>query len=147
MKINLCLHCAKKFKARAGKKYCSDKCRYEAWRVTAHPCYYCGCPANTVDHVPPQSARPILMQHQVSKWPFIEVNACLECNSALGAKAIWTLPERKAHIKKWLARRYSRVLKTPKWTPEEIDELGRGLHQFVKESQFLAELTRNRINW
>lgn len=147
MRISLCQHCGRRFKPRRGKRYCSDMCRYEAWKATASPCYYCGCPAETVDHVPPRSVRPILIQMGVTRWDFIEVEACKECNCVLGHKSLWTLTERKAYIKQWLRRRYRRYISMPAWTDAELDELGRGIQQYVDQGRIIGELARKRIAW
>jgi hypothetical protein len=147
MKINLCKHCGKKFKARKGKKYCCDKCRYEAWESTASPCYYCGCAADTIDHVPPKSARPIILQLEAKRWDFVEVEACHECNSALGSRYLWTLAERKQFIKNWLKKRYARFLRSPEWSDEDKEELGYSLKDFVQKHEIVAQLAKKRIAW
>lgn len=147
MKINLCCHCGKKFKPRTGKRYCSDKCRFEAWKVTAAPCFYCGCPAASIDHVPPRSVRPTLIEFQVTRWPFVEVEACHECNCYLGAQPPWTLPERKAKVKEHLKRKYGKYLRMPNWTEHEISEMGRGIFDLINESQILKELIKKRLGW
>ena len=147
MRIALCHHCGKHFKPRAGKRYCSDRCRWEAWRETAHPCYYCGAPAETIDHVPPQSVRPILIEYNVTKWNFVEVDACRECNSLLGARQPWALAERKAKIKELLRKQYRRYLEIPEWTEVELGDLGRGLSDFVAEGQVLQKWLKQRLAW
>ncbi len=147
MKIALCRNCGKKFKPRRGKKHCSDTCRYEAWKVTCAPCFYCGMPADTVDHVPPQMARPILIAHGVSRWDFVEVEACHECNSSIGAKALYTLAERKKYIKERIRARYRRILQMPEWSEDQLKELGPGLKDFVAAQAYLALLTRKRLGW
>lgn len=147
MKISLCRNCSKKFKARRGKRYCSDMCRYEAWKLTSEPCFYCGCAADTTDHVPPRSARAILLEFSVERWPFIEVPACHECNCALGARPLWTLPERKAFVKKWIRKRYRYYLNLPEWTEREVSKLGYNLKTIVEVSTIIAELARRRLKW
>lgn len=104
-------------------------------------------PASTIDHVPPVSARPILKEMGVEKWAFMEVPSCQECNSAIGAKALWTVRERKAWVKEFLKRKYRRILKLPDWTEEETEELGRGLKDHVIATSSLKKLTQGRIGW
>ena len=147
MKIALCAHCGTKFKPRRGKRYCSDKCRFEAYHITVTPCYYCGCPATTIDHIPPQSVRPDLISLGITKWDFIEVEACHECNCALGARALWTLPKRKEFMKDWIRRRYAKYLAMPEWSENELKELGYNLESSVTSGQIIARLTRQRLKW
>src|SRR3990172_1269779 len=101
-------------KGRKDKKFCSESCRYVHWRDnpgTVPPCYYCGMPGNTIDHVPPTSARYRLVELGLqSRYPNNEVNACSECNGLLGCRPIWTLSERKQFIKKALQRKYKKSL-------------------------------------
>lgn len=147
MRLRNCRHCGKSSKQAKRGGYCSDVCRYKAWMETAEPCIYCGMPANSVDHVPPTSVRPILVGMGVQRWDFVEVSACGECNSAIGAKALWTVRERKAWVKQFLKRKYRRVLSLPDWTGEEIEELGRGLQDHVKATSALKKLTQGRLGW
>jgi hypothetical protein len=147
MRISLCRRCGKQFRFRAGKHYCSDICRVTTWRETAQACFYCGVPADTVDHVPPRIARPLLIEHNVTRWKFVEVPACQECNSYLGARQPWDLAGRKAMMKQFLRRRYRAFVEMPEWTDEEKTALGRGLSDFVTESQVLARLIRARLAW
>jgi hypothetical protein len=153
MKHTFCRWCSKSFRDRPGKLYCSSQCRYQGWLskqavgTIATPCVYCGIPAETVDHVPPRSVRPYLADRCPGRFPLHEVHACQECNTALGARPLWTLAERKRFIKSWLARRYRRFLKQPTWAPEEIEELGHNLRTVVVKHQVLKELTVARIAW
>lgn len=151
MKIANCPVCSRQFKFRPNRKYCSEKCRYEAWRIgqNAKPCYYCGVPADGIDHVPPRSVRSILIQEQNRRWPFVEVNCCHECNSILGARPPWTLPERKAKVKIALRRRYGRVLHMPDWTEAQIAEYEERslLGAYIRESVLIARIARQRIEW
>lgn len=147
MRLHNCRHCSKPIKRPKHGGYCSDMCSYKAWKETAEPCTYCGMPANTIDHVPPISARPILTSMGVSRWDFLEVPSCHECNSAIGAKALWTVRERKQWIKGFLSKKYKRILKMPNWTEEEISELGRGLKDHVEAFTALKKLTIGRVGW
>lgn len=147
MKIVLCRYCGSKFKHRKGKLYCNDKCRYSAWSETAEPCYYCGSPADTIDHIPPKSVRQFLIDHQVSKWEFKEVSACHECNTSLGTRLPWTPSGRKEAIKEILRKKYKHELAMPAWGQKEIDDLGHGLKEFVNQSRLFGEWIRKRIQW
>lgn len=148
MKIALCAHCGKRFKARSNKRFCSDRCRYESHRITIEPCIYCGCPADSIDHVPPQSVRMVLAELNLfDRFEFVEVPACRECNCALGAKSLFTIKERKAYMKDWIAHRYRKYLALPEWTETQKAQLGEGLHSFVMAGEIIAELARKRLRW
>lgn len=147
MRLRNCRHCGRGVKRAMKGGYCSDVCRYKAWKETAEPCTYCGMPAGSIDHVPPMSARPILVSMGVTKWDFVEVPSCIECNSAIGAKKLWTVRERKQWIKEYLRKKYSRILRLPDWSEDEIDELGRGLKDHIIASSSLKKLTQGRLGW
>jgi hypothetical protein len=117
------------------------------WRETAQACFYCGVPADTIDHVPPQSVRPILIQFELTKWKFHEVPACHECNCLLGARQPWTVEGRKTAVKELLKRRYRQFIEMPSWDESKLADLGRGMQDFVTESQVFARLIKQRLAW
>jgi hypothetical protein len=49
--------------------------------------------------------------------------------------------------KQFLGRRYRAFVEMPEWADEEKPGLGRGLSDFVTESQVLAQLIRARLAW
>ncbi len=119
------------------------------------PCYYCGLPATTVDHVIPQSlikdlaileddyvTRQLYDRHRVR-----EVDACRECNSALGAQYFDTLAKRKQWVQAWLRKRYKRVLVTPPWTDSELGQLSRRLQAHVIQSLDEKRVLLRRLGW
>ena len=107
-------------------------------------CHYCGAPADTKDHIIPlaymRNGRP-KSAYGVGET----VDCCRECNSLLGAKALFSIEERAHEIAQCLSRRYSKILNAPYWSPEEIEELGPGLQQTVKAKQFLRGEVLERI--
>ena len=150
-KNGICPACGEQFRPVKGKIYCSPRCRYASWAETpptAQACTYCGIPADTIDHVPPQSARPAIIEIGLrNRWPFEEVISCRECNLLLGARALWTVKSRKAFIKKALARRYKKYLRIPSWTDAEIARMGRGLQDHVLSGIVIRELVNKRLKW
>jgi hypothetical protein len=148
---SICSVCGEPFKHRKNKFYCSPRCRYRAWADAApqaEPCVYCGIPASTIDHVPPQSVRPSLVELGLTnRFPFLEVSACRECNSLLGARALWTIAVRKAFIKKALRRRYKRFLAIPAWSDRELSQLSQSLQAHVINGCIMADLVRKRLSW
>jgi hypothetical protein len=147
MRISLCQQCGTRIKPRNNKRFCSDRCRWQAHEAISEPCFYCGVPADTTDHVPPRSVRGELMALNITQWEFVEVPACHECNCALGARALWTLPSRKAWIKRWLRKRYARLLVIPEWTEVERADISERLNAFIDEGLFAAQVAHRRIKW
>ena len=149
-KMSTCSYCSREFAARSNQRFCSDKCRFLAWArgEDVQRCYYCGVPADTIDHVPPRSYRQFISCHPIlsAKYKFQEVNACRECNSVLGAKALWTLSERKDYIKRYLKRTYGKD-KFIEWSNEELDELGYSLRTLVEEQMLVLEVNKKRIRY
>lgn len=112
------------------------------------PCEYCGMPADSLDHVPPQAVRPFLAESWLKdRYPFVEVWACRECNCILGSRALFTVSARAAFIKKALAKRYAKFLRTPEWTDAELSKLGYVLQKIVINAIVMKELVKSRIKW
>jgi hypothetical protein len=132
----VCMVCQTLFlPRRQWHRFCSDRCRQTAFHtkelVTAEiACVYCGVPADTIDHIPPRYVRLTLIELKLdTRYPFVEVRACRECNTLLGTRAFWTVTQRKAFIKRVLRSRYRKYLKIPAWTNEELNELGPSLYR------------------
>jgi NMD protein affecting ribosome stability and mRNA decay len=102
-------------------------------------CHYCGAPASTKDHIIPISynytQRPNGHRSKGGKT----VDCCRECNSLLGAKALFSIQERAHEIAECLERRYKKELNAPVWTEEEFEELGPTLQKQIKGKQFLRD--------
>ncbi|MBK9497716.1 MAG: hypothetical protein IPO08_25040 [Xanthomonadales bacterium] len=124
----------------------SEKRHLDA-RDNAVPCTYCGMPADSIDHIPPRAYREFIRaQGLEARYPFIEVMSCRECNSALGARALWTVPVRKRRIAAYLKRKYAKYLRIPDWTPAEAEEMGGGmLGSYIREGLIVRDVTRDRI--
>jgi hypothetical protein len=51
------------------------------------------------------------------------------------------------YIKQQLRKRYRDLLENPEWSLEELDDLGRGLHDFIKESRIFTQILKARLKW
>lgn len=151
-----CRYCSKLFTFRPNKEYCSDICRSKAWREGIDvkelriPCYYCGVPADSIDHVPPKSVRERIIQSGLSdRYPFVEIDSCRECNAVIGARTLWTLSERKKFIKRALRRRYAKFLRIPEWSPTELMKMGDRsvMRRFIENGIIVRDITLERIKW
>ena len=150
---HFCAYCNQPLKPKSRDRFCSDKCRYLHSGPGAHiefedvpgRCVYCGMPSDSIDHVPPQSARQAVIDlgHQ-KRFPFVEVECCRECNSLLGAR-FWTVRDRRRYIRDKLANRYSSHLNMPDWSRDEIAALGHNLQVRIEHDLVIRDIVRQRI--
>jgi len=111
-------------------------------------CLYCGEIGDSVDHVPPSSTRPAIIELGLRhEYPFVEVRACRECNSALSDQGFWTTAERKRYMKRWIVNRYARILGMPEWAPEELLDLGYNLSIHVLTSVYKKQRIERRLRF
>ncbi len=145
-----CLFCFTRFKpVRHWQRFCSTTCREKARsseRMAEYSCEYCGLVGDSVDHVPPTSVRPTLLELGIAaRYPFVEVRSCRECNCGLGHLPLWTVKQRKEYIKKWLRRRYKKYLAIPDWTDSELGTLAQDLRDHTLHGLAVRDLTKARL--
>lgn len=145
-----CLTCNTLFSpTRSWQLFCKDACREEAQREkrsTEYSCEYCGLVSDSIDHVPPRSVRSTLIDLGLaSKYPFVEVRACRECNSLLGSRPLWTIFLRRKFIFETLKKRYKIYLEMPDWSDSELEALGYTLKESVLNGLAVRELTKKRL--
>jgi NMD protein affecting ribosome stability and mRNA decay len=117
------------------------------------PCYYCGDPADSIDHTIPQSVLKSLRgfdietrQAILKRLPrMVTVEACRSCNSVLRAIAYPTLEQRRQHVVRYLMVKYAKLLASPDWDDAELAELGPTLRSAVLQQQGIKEWVRRRI--
>jgi hypothetical protein len=151
---DLCDECGLPYqKTRTWHRFCSSTCRITAWQKINEPgaqaiCEYCGMPGDSVDHVPPKVTRQKLIDLGIAdRYPFCEVTACRECNSALGCRPLWTVSARRKFVKTWLRRRYKKLLSIPDWTDRELLDLGPAMQRYVIDSLTKRDIIDDRIRW
>lgn len=121
--------------------------------MTLEPCYYCGKPADSIDHVVPKSllasfrGNPEMLGVLTARRKLLEVPACRECNSLLGASYQPNAEQRKQALKTKLRRKYKKELATPEWANTELEELGHGLQQYIKASIAVKDYVKERLEW
>ena len=121
----------------------------------ANPCYYCGNPADTTDHVVPRSLLIAITDSGVDdltaaamkRGRRMTVPACRECNGMAGAKYHETLAERTEFVRERLNRRYRKVLGIPDWSAAELAELEPGLRGYVISGLIQRDLIRRRLRY
>lgn len=96
-------------------------------------------PADTIDR------KAIIELGHQTRFPFVEVDCCRECNVLLGARCLWTVRDRRHYIRDKLAKRYRSHLSTPEWSREEIAALGRSLQARIEADLVIRDIVRQRI--
>lgn len=104
-----------------------------AWLDT---CIYCGCKAEQLDHVLPVSfaAQLNLSDARVIKEVFrglYLVPCCGECNRIASSKPFFSILEKRKYIQAKLRNKYSKLLHSPDWDVDEIEELEGTLRRTV----------------
>lgn len=98
-------------------------------------CFYCGDPAEGLDHVPPLSLIDVIPyeQRKRARIPASLLPCCKECNSALSSRRLVTVDDRLDFLETF----YDAIFKkqSSMWTEEEIEELGPSLQSSVKARQ------------
>lgn len=107
--------------------------------LIVEPCYYCGEPGTTVDHVIPRTllhqlatledertTRELYARHKIKVVP-----ACRECNNRLASKYFPTLEKRRAYAKERIRKKYKNALETPGWSDSELARLSEDLQGYV----------------
>lgn len=116
-------------------------------------CYYCGEPAESIDHVVPRAVLRTLrvLDDQeatdavLSRNRAMEVDCCGDCNSRLGSEYSQTLIERKALLKVRLRKKYVSLLGMPAWTDAELGRLSPELRGYVLNRWLLKERIMARL--
>jgi hypothetical protein len=121
---------------------------------TKNICYYCGQPADSIDHVIPQYllrqlvalgdaeiTKDILRQRALKDW------ACRECNCLAGSSMQDSLVERKQFIKEKLRKKYRKIVGLPRWDDDELNEMGYVLRSYIENTAKLKEFILQRIAW
>jgi hypothetical protein len=122
--------------------------------VAGKPCHYCGLPAQTVDHVIPQSlieqyklSDPAQMNELLGHNRVLTVPACSECNKLASDSYQDTLAERTKVVKSKLRKRYKNLLRMPEWTDQEIADMGRSMQDYIRAGIVERRLIQQRLDW
>lgn len=112
-------------------------------------CFYCGDPAETVDHVPPLSyvaqwGSDLLITSGIS---FLLVESCGECNGLLSNGPESTILDRADLVKEKLAKRYKKLLRLPEWSQDEIEALGPSMRKYVGDPNMALKRIKRRLAW
>lgn len=100
-------------------------------------CTYCGAvDGNNRDHVIPAA-----FAQSVKHFSTETVPACSECNTLLGSRMLTSVPTRAAYLLGVYERRYKKLINSPTWTEEELDDLGPSM----RDNIVAAEANKHRV--
>ena len=109
-----------------------------------HHCAYCGIPSDTIDHTIPVSfinRKPIA----ASLINLMKVSACRECNAFASDFLHETFIDRRHEIAKKVVRKYRKIIRTPPWTEDELDEMGPSMVESIRLSSHIGIWVRGRL--
>lgn len=105
-------------------------------------CVYCGQIAGTRDHLVPRSISGETWRRSV-----LTVPACGECNSLIGAVALYSITERREYAHNRLRVKRAKILLTIEYTREELDEFGPGLRPAIVAAMVEKRKVLDRLRW
>lgn len=107
-------------------------------------CFYCGCPANALDHVLPHSYLHPAGTERTYDTGVLPV--CTECNSVLGSNMFDTLEERFEFLEHKMWGRYRKALDSKvRWTDRELLELSASLRGAVINKMEAQKEAQDRL--
>jgi hypothetical protein len=113
-------------------------------RVKLPQCFYCGDDTQRVvrDHVVPVSSKGMPRTYDYRDT----VDCCTECNSMLGSVNITTVEERAAYIAGRLCHKYKNEINAPRWTEDEIEDMGPNMASMIKANMLMKEYISRRLS-
>lgn len=124
-------------------KYLYKKSKKFGKRKYGVHCGYCGAYGEHRDHIIPSSFFGNKKTFKFAKDNIIK--ACLECNTLASNKVFEDFMEKKQYIANKVEKRYSKVLNSPEWTDEEINELEYPLKDIISETENFRRYIKIRI--
>ena len=106
-------------------------------------CSYCGEYAETYDHVIPISYKHVSRRLEVGNREAIP--CCRECNSLLGNVFLHTVSYRAEYLIKKYKRRYSKIIKTPNWDMDELEDMGEGMRKSILARMDMRDILIERL--
>ena len=109
-------------------------------------CFYCGDPAQSVDHVPPLAGVEAYRALGVVE-EYLKVPSCTECNSLLGDEVQETIMDRKDRIAELISKKYKKLMAFEEWDDCEISELSGNLKRMVEASSDAKKWSQGRVDF
>lgn len=76
----------------------------------------------------------------------LKVSCCRECNSLLSDRNILHLSKRVRFVYDKLLKRYYKILHSPRWDDEDLDELGPNLRSALDSHCSIKEWAERRLS-
>lgn len=111
-------------------------------------CAYCGFQATDLEHIIPYS---FLYGDERTKHDRVGIKkdiltwSCSECNSLAGDLVFDNFWEKKKYICERVIIRYKKLISSPLWTNDEIDELDGNLREYVMYNQLYIQALKTRV--
>lgn len=117
-------------------------------RYAGDKCYYCGEPADSIDHVP--SLEEVYIRgtdfFREKQIPLVALRCCRQCNNTVGTVG-WTVDERAKILYEKYKKKYRQVLESPTWEEKELTELGDNLRTYIENSKSIAQWIERRFQF
>ena len=112
-------------------------------------CIYCGDAATSEDHVPALQWIYALGTDYFNskKIQPLKVPSCSRCNAWLGTKPYHTIRQRKGYVASKLRSVSEKILASPKWELDEIEEMGYNLRAILSDAEAVKLYLARRISW
>lgn len=108
-----------------------------AWITEKCICFYCGESSTDVEHVVPRRC-------ELPTWT---VPACHECNGIAGSKLFDGVLEKAEFIRERRRKKYRKLLKTPVWEEDELEELSTKLAHTVRMWTNAKKSIQAQLDW
>ena len=106
-------------------------------RLHGYNCCYCGETAGTDEHYPPAS---------ISRRGLI-MPCCAECNNFAGTAYAFSFSNRCYHVKQQIRKKYKRLLNSPKWDEDELNEMSDTFREEINKCEKAKEIINARLAW
>lgn len=112
-------------------------------------CIYCGDAAKDEDHVPSLDWLYALGSDYFLRKGIhpLKVPSCKRCNGWLGSKPYHSIQQRKAYIAARLRHVSEKFLQSPRWTADEIEEMGQNFRSILNDREAVRLYLDRRIDW
>jgi len=106
-------------------------------------------PADTVDHFVPRAFLK-KVENFVNHTTLIKqklLPACRECNSTAGDRVFFTIGQKRRYIQNQYKIKYAKILDSPHWRDDELDELGYNLRSHIEHNMYKYKIIKQRLRW
>ena len=107
-------------------------------------CSYCGEYADTHDHVIPVSYKHVTRANETGNKEAIP--CCSECNTTLGNVFLHTVSARAEYLLKRYKKRYKKVINTPDWDDDELQEMGESMRLSIIARLDMRGIIKERLS-